>query len=369
MQIKIEKLVYGGAGLARTDEGVIFVRRSAPGDVLEVEPVGRKKDYATARIVKLLEPSPDRQDPSCPNYASAGCCHWQHIQYSRQVDYKESILRETLHRAGRIDWDRPIARITGADANYRMRATFHVRDGRLGFVRERSNTIVPIDSCAALVPELNAWIPTARPKLPDGAEVHAIVGTEGFSNPTAPSRAQVNGVSFELHPDAFFQSNRFLLDAFMTEVLDQAGDNPQYALDLFCGSGFFSIPLAKRSKELIGIEMNRTAIKQARKNAQANDVVNATFHEGNVDATLKDADIRPDLIVMNPPRTGAGKDASDKIAALGAARIVYVSCNPSTFAREAAIFLAKGYALERVTLIDQFPNTYHIEMVARFGLR
>src|SRR5438105_2448466 len=158
MRLKIEKLVYGGAGLARTDQGVIFVPRSAPGDVVEVEIVGRKKDYATARIVQTLEPSPDRQEPYCPNYETAGCCHWQHIRYDRQVDYKEATIRETLRRVGHFDWDETIHRLTGPDRNYRLRATFHVTNGRLGFMRENTNAVVPIRECASLVPELNQFI-------------------------------------------------------------------------------------------------------------------------------------------------------------------------------------------------------------------
>ena len=371
MQITIEKLVYGGAGLARTDQGVVFVHRTAPGDVVEVELVDRKKDYANARILKLLQPSPDRQKPTCPNYQNAGCCHWQHIHYEKQVEYKEAILRETLHRTGKIDWDNPIPRIMGPDHNYRLRASFHVRDRKLGFVRERSSVIVPIDECSALVPEINAWIPEANKLIVNETEVHVVAGSTVASTlePGPNPRVDVNGFAFDLHPEAFFQSNRFLLDAFMNEVLEQAGGNPKYVLDLYCGSGFFSIPLAKRSTEVIGVESNRTAVKQAKKNAKLNDVRNAEFHEGNVDATLKDADIRPDLVVLNPPRTGCGKETAGRIAELHAARVVYVSCNPSTFAREAAEFLSRGYSLERITLIDQFPNTYHIEMAAQFGLK
>src|SRR5262245_25129755 len=143
MRLTIEKLVYGGAGLARTDQGVVFVQRTAPGDIVEAEIVGKKKDYATGRVIQILEPSPDRQQPDCPNYGTAGCCHWQHIRYDRQVDYKEAILRETLRRVGHFEWNEPLRRLTGPDQNYRLRATFHVIDGKLGFVRENTNAVVP----------------------------------------------------------------------------------------------------------------------------------------------------------------------------------------------------------------------------------
>src|SRR5678815_595636 len=126
MQVTIEKLVYGGAGIARTPDGVIFVGRTAPGDVVEIDIVERESDYAVGRIKSLIEPSPDRQEPSCPNYETAGCCHWQHIRYSRQLEIKDAILRETLQRTGHIAWDAPIPRIYGSDLHYRMRASFHV---------------------------------------------------------------------------------------------------------------------------------------------------------------------------------------------------------------------------------------------------
>src|SRR5678816_1202749 len=156
MQLTIEKLVYGGDGLARTDRGVVFVPRTAAGDVVEADIVESKKDYASARVTKILEPSPDRQEPYCPNYETEGCCHWQHIQYSKQIEYKIAIIRESLKRLGHVDWQRDIKCITGADRNYRLRATFHVFNNRLGFVNG------PIRECASLVSELNEFIPTVH---------------------------------------------------------------------------------------------------------------------------------------------------------------------------------------------------------------
>jgi 23S rRNA (uracil1939-C5)-methyltransferase len=377
MQIQIEKMVYGGAGLARTDQGIVFVPRAAPGDVLEVEIFDRKKDYSTARITRVIEPSASRQTPDCPNYETAGCCHWQHIQYARQLEIKDAVLRETLQRTGRIAWDGPIPIISGPEKNYRLRATFHVRDRQVGFLRERGNTVVPIQECSSLVNELNAFIPEANRLLAsfdNVEEIRAVSGPEvaatfdgrstGMENP----RIHVQDFLFELHPDAFFQSNRYLLSEFINEVLNQIGSDPKYVLDLFCGSGFFSIPVAKRSVEVLGVESNRVAVRQGRQNANLNHVENIQFVERDVDSALKDARIKPDLVLLNPPRTGCGKQTAERIAELKAPRIVYVSCNPSTFAREAAVFVKQGYNLEHITMVDQFPNTYHIEMVASFHI-
>ena len=378
MQVTIEKMVYGGAGLARTDQGVLFVPRTAPGDVVEVEIYDRKKDYSSARVTSVIQPSPDRQTTDCPNYDTAGCCHWQHIRYDRQLQIKEAILRETLRRAGRIAWDGPIRVISGPDRNYRLRATFHVRNRRVGFVQERGNTVIPIVECISLVPELNAFIPEANRLLASFDEVEevrvvsgpAVAATfDGRSNGMENPRIRVNDFVFDMHPDAFFQSNRFLLQQFMNEVLDQAGAMPKYVLDLFCGSGFFSIPIAKRAIELLGVESSRIAVREGRLNADLNAIENVQFVEREVENALKDAEVKPDLLLLNPPRIGCGKPTAQLIAKMMVPRMVYVSCNPSTFAPEASVFLKQGYKLERITMIDQFPNTYHIEMIAAFSLQ
>ena len=377
MRITIEKLVYGGAGLARTEDGVVFVARTAPGDVVDVDIVERKSDYAIARVRSLIEPSADRQAPSCPNYSTAGCCHWQHIRYERQVEIKESILRETLQRTGRLVWEAPITIRSSSDTQYRLRASFHVHDRKVGFMEERSHTVVPILECSALAPELNAFIPEANrilgePRMAGVREVHAICGSSvlavfGHEDVgKSPSRLQVKQWVFDLHPLSFFQSNRYLLEPFLDEVVQHAS-GAQRVLDLFCGSGFFSIPMARGNTQVLGVETSRVAIRQAQVNKRLNSAGNVEFFQGGVEETLRASpDLKPDLIVMNPPRTGAGREVAKRIADLKADRIVYVSCNPSTLGREAAVLGAQGYQLHSLTLVDQFPNTYHIESVAVF---
>jgi 23S rRNA (uracil1939-C5)-methyltransferase len=376
MRITIERLVYGGAGLARTESGVVFAPRTAPGDVVEVELVERKTDYAVARVTSVVEPSPDRQIPTCPNYETAGCCHWQHIRYSRQLEIKEAILRETLLRTGRITWDAPIRVLSGPDSHYRLRASFHVHSHTIGFVEERSHSTVPILECNALSPELNAFIPEANALLAtpamegvrevlvvSGPPVLAAFGRQRVGQ--GPARVKVGNWLFDLHPEAFFQTNRHLLDPFLECVLAEASG--KRVLDLFCGSGFFSIPLASRGSDVLGVEASRIAVRQARLNARLNGVTTAEFFETPVEESLRHSpNLRPDLIVMNPPRAGAGREAAGLVAGLGAEKILYVSCNPTTFAREAGAIIARGYTLQGITLVDQFPNTYHIELVAVF---
>jgi 23S rRNA (uracil1939-C5)-methyltransferase len=370
MQLTIEKLVYGGDGLARTDRGVVFVPRTAAGDVVEAEVFESKKDYAIARLIKILEPSPDRQEPYCPNFTTEGCCHWQHIRYEKQLDYKEAILRESLRRVGHLEWNSEIRRLSGPDRNYRLRATFHVKNGRLGFVNGL------IRSCASLVPELNEYIPTIH--APGVREVYALSAPEvvsafvlndGSVERSGSATVHVGGFHYRLTADTFFQANRFLLGAFIAEVVEQAAPASQNVLELYAGAGFFSIPLARAAKEVIAIESEGLAVRQAQENATANRTWQLRLVEGQADATIRGAKLRPGVVVLDPPRAGCGAKTIEQIANLKPERIVYVSCNPSTFAREAGLLSTLNYDLQRLTLVDQFPNTYHLETVGLFEPR
>jgi 23S rRNA (uracil1939-C5)-methyltransferase len=347
----------------------VFVPRTAAGDVVEAEIVESKKDYALGKVTAILQPSPDRSEPDCPNYATEGCCHWQHIRYAKQVDYKEAIVRESLKRLGKLDWDGAIKRITGPDRHYRLRATFHVFNGRLGFVHG------PIRECASLVPELNQFIPTVD--AGDAREVHALstpeivasyVKPDGSMQRSGRGTIHVDALRYRVTADTFFQANRFLLAPFISEVLEQSGPAPGHVLELYAGAGFFSIPLARVAQEIIAIESNRAAVRQARENAKLNEAWQLRVVEGNADATVRGPDLKPDVVVLDPPRAGCGVRLAEQIARLKPHRIVYISCNPSTFAREAAVFVKNGYLLRQVTLIDQFPNTYHVETIAMFQL-
>lgn len=409
MQVTIEKVIYGGDGLVRTEQGVIFVPRTAPGDVVDVEITERKKDYAKGRVLKVVKPSPDRQETDCPNYMMAGCCHWEHIRYDRQLEHKEAIVRESLKRLGKIDFAGTIKRISGPDHAYRLRASFHVRDGRLGFLRENSHYFVNVSRCSALVPEINAFIPAMNAVLDrEALSVDVVAGTTGLAA-TLTFDAEVErpwqryrdimfenipglaaltfviggrrlhyakhaveieaaGFKFGLSSNAFFQANRFLLTPFIHEVVAQAGQGSARVLDLFCGAGFFSIPLAHVSRQLIGVESSRDAVKQAEENARANGVLNAEFAAGQVETAVQGTVVEPDLVLLNPPRTGAGAKVAELIGGLKARRLVYVSCNPTTFAREVVVFARLGYSLKQLTMLDQFPNTYHIELIGQLEL-
>ncbi len=381
MRIRIEKLVYGGAGIARTEEGVIFVSKVLPEELVEVEIADRKKDYANARLVKVIERSPHRKSPVCPNFGTVGCCSWDYIAYDNQAEIKESIIRDSLSRLGHIEWDQAIDRITGIEHGYRIRAKFHVEHSRLGFVREQTHEFVAITECAALMPALNIFIGEAnralrKPGLGKTESVHAIGspetgevaatfhgGRERASWTDRLPRTRVMGIEYRLRPDSFFQPNQYLVKTMASEVMG-ATEGSKVVLDLFCGSGFFSLLVARQASRVIGID--RRSIANAQWNAQRNEIKNVEFVKAAAWAFLMKSRVKPDTVVLDPPRTGAGKGIVHKIIALEPAKVVYVSCNPSTFAPEARLLLDGGYELRSFKFVDQFPNTHHIETIAVF---
>jgi 23S rRNA (uracil1939-C5)-methyltransferase len=190
--------------------------------------------------------------------------------------------------------------------------------------------------------------------------------SDGSIKNSGHATIHVDGLQYRVTANTFFQANRFLLAAFINEVIEQSAPAARHVLELYAGAGFFSVPLARIATEVISVESNRSSVRQGRENARMNETGQLNFVEGQVDAALEGASIKPDLVVLNPPRSGCGVKTAARISELEPARIVYVSCNPSTFALEAATLLKHDYRLRHLTLVDQFPNTYHIETVALF---
>jgi 23S rRNA (uracil1939-C5)-methyltransferase len=385
VEIRIEKLVYGGAGMARTANGIIFVDKVLPGEVVDVEIVDRKKDYAVARLLGILEPAPARREPRCPNFDTVGCCGWDHIGYSDQLAIKDAIVRESLKRQGGIEWVEPIRVVSGPEREYRLRATFRVlrtpAGARLGFVREGTNDIVAIERCAALMPELNQFVADAGHALgerdaegietiravvsPDTGQLGATIhrGRERIRWTDREPRTRVGGIEYRLRADSFFQPNRYLLGEIMRTVTDGAGSGSP-VLDLFAGSGFFSLPLARAGAQVTAVD--RKSVANAVWNVRHNKIGGIRTVKSSAWAFVLKSSLRPEIVILDPPRTGASRNVVGRVAQAHPRRIVYVSCNPTTFAPEARVLVDNGFRMTSLTFVDQFPGTPHIETVAVF---
>jgi 23S rRNA (uracil1939-C5)-methyltransferase len=415
--LRIEKPIYGGAFLARDQGKAVFVPLVLPGEEARVRIVEDKRGYATAEMTEMVQPAPERVAPACRHFGACGGCQYQHADYAAQLAYKLAILRETLERAG-VHAPEEMAVLSAEPWAYRnrIRLAFDPQ-GNPGYRGRRSHTIVPIAECPIAAPllvraalaiteilrksprgqqpdelslfcdaeetALLAGIHTASPaKLPledfgsalavrvpelKGAEQTA--GDQSGRLPRTLARwgagsltYQTAGFDYRVDHGAFFQVNRWLTDDFVERVT--AGLEGALAWDLFAGVGLFARRLAAGFARVIAVESAPSATAALAHNLRgtgASAVKAATLdflrraHRGE----------RPDLIVVDPPRTGLGAETTAQLAQRAAPTLVYVSCDPATLARDLRGLMGVGYRIQEITLADLFPQTFHIETIVR----
>jgi 23S rRNA (uracil1939-C5)-methyltransferase len=395
-RIKVDKWVYGGEALARLDGRVVFAPFLLPGETARLK-IG---DDVHADLIEVITPSAERVAPVCPLFTRCGGCHYQHAPYEFQLARKVEILREQLRRVGKIEYSGDIETISGPPLGYRNRAQFHVSDGRIGYLAPRSHTLVPVTGeCPVASPKLNEALATLREKLHDPQFPRFVRSIELFTNETD---VQVNIVesdkrvarwffdwigsveaieyqtgvgTFRVGARSFFQINRFLIEKLVEAALggdsgDASGGAPtRSALDLYAGAGLFAVPLAQRFAEVTAVEANSSAARDLEFNA-ARAGVAVRSELARVEDFLASAHHNPgefDFIVADPPRAGLGKAVCQHLAHLAPPKMVIVSCDPATLARDVA--LLKEYEIEKLVLVDLFPQTYHLETVAHLRRR
>lgn len=389
LEVTVGRLAYGGDGVARYEGLAIFVPLAAPGDRLIVRITERKKNFARARIEEVLAASSIRRQALCKYFGDCGGCQLQHVMYPSQLDAKVGFIRDALARIARIDWTQPIEIRSAAEFGYRNRAQVKLERStssagpelRIGFNRAGSHSVCDVESCPILLPELDRALGILREALKQTAspgsrivEFELAAGDNAVAVqpqvehlPRAEIASEVLGARYTFSPGVFFQVNPFLVEQLVREAIgDQAG---ALAIDLYAGVGLFTIQLARRFERVIGVEVDQRAAAFARRNIAANNLGNVEFRNAPVEASLAGlvkntgGDVAVDLLLLDPPRTGAAV-AIAHIVQLRPARIVYVSCDPPTLARDVRLLVDGGYSLERVTAFDMFPQTYHVETVA-----
>jgi 23S rRNA (uracil1939-C5)-methyltransferase len=372
--LTIEKLVYGGDGLARLDGKVVLVPYALPGEVVRAEIDRLKNDLFRGKVLELITPSPSRVTAACPYFLRCGGCQYQHIDYSVQVEQKRAILREVLQRVGKIEVVDEIDVVAGEPWQYRNRIQVHIDRGQVGYFEHGSHKLCPIDHCPIASPALN----NAIPKL--NAQVTATV--ELFTNET---EVQVNvldrvprsvltalqsiGVSgpieyagFQVSRNSFFQVNRFLIDRLLEVALtDSEGD---LALDLYAGVGLFAVSLGQRFKNVIAVESSRSAFSDLEHNIRSRSL-QIKAENNTTEDYLAAYEGHPDLILADPPRSGLGKHVVKELLRIRAPQLTIISCDPATLARDLQGLLADAYRIEKITLVDLFPQTFHIEAVVQ----
>lgn len=378
LDVEIERLLPGGVGLAHAEGLTLFVSLAAPGDVLRVRVDRVQGKVGFASVVEVLQPSPARVEPPCPYFGRCGGCDFQQLNYQAQLDAKVEIIRDCLHRIAKIEaGEIPITPSPG-EWRYRARANWQVDAAAklLGYFERGSNRVCDVEYCAVLVPELQGTLEQVRARLfvePANAprNIDAVVGNEGVS--VAPplagfttdivSRA-VGSESYHFSADAFFQVNHGLLELLIAAAIGDAKGNT--AVDLYCGVGLFTLPLARRFARVVGVEAHPRAAEFARRNLDAAKLENVEVITARVGEWLGQhaEEFSPvDFLLLDPPRTGCENRDIAGILALRPAQISYVSCDPATLARDLKKLTAAGYSLASVAAFDMFPQTHHVETI------
>jgi len=380
----IDKWVYGGAGLARVDGRVVLVPEVLPGETVRID-VG---DDVHARLVEVLAPDPERiahVDVACLLFTICGGCHYQHAPYEYQLARKVEILREQLQRVGKIKFEGEIGVISGPPLGYRNRAQFHIAGGKIGYLAARSHDLVPVEAeCPVSSPRLNQALSEIRDKLRDPRFPRFVPGLAIFTNETD---VQINVIesdrpvarrfyewceskqaidyqtifgSFRVSSRSFFQVNRFLIEKLVEAAIPEEGG--ESAADLYAGVGLFAVQMARRFSSVTAVETGSSAAHDLEFNA-SQAAVNVKVEQARVEDYLARLESAPDFVLADPPRAGLGKDVVGHLQRLAPPRMTIVSCDPATLARDLAGLT--GYQIDSLTLVDLFPQTYHLETIAR----
>jgi len=394
--------VHGGYSLARPEGmGVLFVRCALPGEVVSVRIVERRREYAFAEAVEVLSPSPRRVDPPCEVFGECGGCQLQHAEYPYQLEMKMEILREAFRRIGKMDVA-PEAAPPGEPFGYRYRGRFQVDGEKVGFHGERSHRLVPVSRCPLMIDAINAVLPALRglgrfaivsevqvasdgvrasasfPGVPFGkGMVEHLAGRTGgvLSGARFEDRSwgeeritlPLDGISYSVSPGGFFQANWRMNQAMVRRIgATLGGSAGARLLDLYAGAGNFALPMAGKVREVVAVEGEARSFGELRRNVRENALGNVRIVRSSVETFRPEG--RFDALVLDPPRAGLSGRSLARVREIAAGNVFYVSCNPSTLARDVRS-LADRYDLAALEMHDFFPNTHHVEALAVLSAR
>ena len=360
--ITIQRYANNGYGLGFINGKTVFVPYSAIGDVVSVTITQQAKNYCFAAITDIITPSPHRILPQCPAFSHCGGCDFLHIAYKDELTLKNELFKDTLIRMGAIPNDTltEIELRHSERHHYRSHATLQSDTTFTGFYKKDSHIIEPMpkEGCLLLHEQLNKAILTGtwgQSPIKIAIDAHCTI----CSDPTAVITEEEAGITYKRSVDTFFQANRFLRKE-MLWIVDQLSHNYASFLDIGCGVGFFSIYLGRRMKGT-GIDTSMQSIEWAKQNAILNNV-NVDFHAVSIE-NYHPYKNNYECVLIDPPRQGISKRGRKTIIAINPVAIIYVSCNPVTFARDVKSFIDSNYRLKKLFLIDMFPCTYHTEVI------
>ncbi len=343
VDLQIEDIVFGGKGVGREHGKAVFVPFTVDGEFISAKITRDKKKLAEAEVVDVRKPSSHRIEPRCPYFGRCGGCAYQHIDYSHQLEIKTSQVRDVLQRIGQIK-DIPLRSIVPSPSPYayRNRITVHAEDGVIGYFRRDSHRLIDVECCPIAMDEVNRELKDLRArKVPDG-------------HYTLRARSG---------PRIFSQTNDAVATALRDLVIALVPPNQQLLVDAYCGAGFFAKALIDKFERIVGIDWDRFAIAAANENVTAKETYVAGDVEAGLRSALHECDKDRTVLLLDPPATGLGLRVREAIGDTAPATLIYISCNPSTLARDLGDF-RHGFEIRSITPLDMFPQTAEIEVVA-----
>ena len=363
INLTIHDLAFGGEGVGRIDEFVVFVPFVITGETVEAEITEVKKNFARAKLLRVITPSPERVAPECQYFGACGGCQYQHIDYLAQLRFKHKQVADLFERVGKISRD-VVAPVLPCPSPYGYRNRIMIRSQwngpakklEIGFIRTDNKFVEDIEECKIAEPALNEQITHVRANPPPKGGIKVVL--------------RVQPENWEVPRDSFFQNNFFLLPKLVETVREflQAG-GARHLIDLYCGVGFFGIEAAGVVDSFVGVEYDQLAIAAARKNAASREINNGEFVAAKVEAILPELlqkfSADKTAVILDPPRKGCWPETLELLRQTRPAQVIYVSCHPATMARDLNILCADGvFELARVQPLDMFPQTQHVECVA-----
>lgn len=388
--VKIENLDHFGRGIAKVNNMPIFVENSLINEEVEIVITKEKKKYMEGFVSNYLKKSPLRVESNCPYYDKCGGCDLLHMSYEEQLKYKENKVKEIIKKFSGLECVNSI--VGSIQFNYRNKVTLHVKNGVIGYYKENSNEIISIDKCLLVDERINILIDEIKNLNLNGINKIVIRVTNNESmaifygdiNSNINLRADtiiinskvtkgngyieenIGDLKFIISPTSFFQVNNVGMINIYNKVLDYVdGGN---ILDLYCGTGTIGIYVSKKADKVLGIEINDEAIKDALLNKKINNINNVDFISGDVGTVLSKNKFKFDIVIVDPPRAGLDNNSINNIIKINPKKIIYVSCDPVTLARDLNI-LKEYYDVLEITPFDMFSNTYHVECVCLLILK
>ena len=363
ISLTIHDLAFGGEGVGRVDEFVVFVPFVIVGETVEAEITEVKKNFARAKLLRVVTPASERVTPECRYFTQCGGCQYQHIDYAAQLRFKHKQIADLFERVGKISRE-VVAPVIPCPAPYGYRNRIMIRSQwngpakklEIGFIRADNNFVVDIEQCKIAEPILNEQIQEVRAHPPHKGGIKVVL--------------RVQPENWDVPRDSFFQNNFFLLPKLVETVRDfLQGGGARHLVDLYCGVGFFGIEAAAVVESFVGVEYDQLAIAAAEKNAAARQIRNGGFLAAPVEKVLPELlqKFSPEktAVILDPPRKGCPPATLELLRATRPAQVIYVSCHPATMARDLNILCADGvFELTRVQPLDMFPQTQHVECVA-----